>query len=136
MKENIKNAHMRAAVAYSELSYCKRKQVGCIIVKDDSVISIGFNGTLTGDPNVCEGEDGTTLPTVIHAEMNALTKLAKSGGGADGSSLFVTCSPCIKCAMHIIQSGITSVYYSERYGTDDGLMLLEKHNIKTEYIVI
>lgn len=134
MKDNIKKAHMGAAKVYSNLSYCKRKQVGCVIVKDDKIISIGYNGTLTGDINVCESDDGKTLPTVMHAEMNAMIKLAKTNGGGCDASLFVTCSPCIKCAMHMIQCGIREVYYGETYGPDNGLILLEERGVLTELV--
>jgi dCMP deaminase len=136
MKHNLKLAHMQAAHAYSKLSYCVRQQVGCIIVNDDRVISIGYNGTPPGWENVCEDESGLTKPEVIHAEQNAIMKLAKSHESGEGAVMFCTHSPCISCATLIPGSGIIEVYYHKQYRTDDGLQFLRKCNIPTTQLII
>ncbi len=125
---------MRAAHIYAELSYCKRRRVGCVIVKDDRIISIGFNGSPPGWPNICEDEGNVTLPEVYHAETNAIAKLAKSAESGSGASMFVTTVPCLDCAKLIAQSGIQEVYFSEHYRLRDGLDFLEKCGIRTEYL--
>ena len=103
--------YLRMARIWSENSYCTRRKVGALIVKDKMIISDGYNGTPSGFENVCELEDGTTKGYVLHAEANAITKIAKSGNNSDGATLYVTTSPCLECAKMIIQSGIKRVVY-------------------------
>lgn len=133
MKEGIKHAHMRVAEIYSQLSYCERLKVGCIIVKDGRIISIGYNGTPSGWVNVCE-VNNVTKKEVLHAETNAIAKLAKSQESGDGSSMFITHAPCIECAKLIYQSGIDHVYYKELYRSYDGIDFLIQCNILVEKI--
>jgi cytidine/deoxycytidylate deaminase family protein len=118
---------------WAENSYCRRRQVGALVVKDKMIISDGYNGTPSGFENVCEDETGTTFPYVLHAEANAITKLARSSNNSDGATLYVTASPCIECAKLIIQSGIRRVVYAEKYRLTDGVDLLEKAGVKVEY---
>lgn len=125
--------YLRMARIWSENSYCRRRQVGALVVKDKMIISDGYNGTPSGFENVCEDETGTTLPYVLHAEANAITKLARSSNNSDGATLYVTASPCIECAKLIIQSGIRRVVYAEKYRLTDGIDLLEKAGVKVEY---
>ncbi len=125
--------YLRMARIWAENSYCKRRQVGALVVKDSMIISDGYNGTPSGFENVCE-EDGVTLPYVLHAEANAITKLARSSNNSDGATLYVTASPCIECAKLIIQSGIKRVIYGEQYRLTDGIELLQKAGIETIYI--
>lgn len=134
MKQRYALAHMKVAHIYAGLSYCSRRKVGCVIVKDDRIISIGFNGTPPGWPNICEDENNQTLPEVYHAETNAIAKLAKSGESGQGASMFVTTVPCLDCAKLIAQSGITEVYYSEDYRKVDGLDFLKKCGLQVEYL--
>lgn len=134
MKRKYVEAYMDTAKRFAELSHCERLKVGAIVVKDDRIISIGYNGMPTGWDNCCE-EDGKTKDEVLHAEANALTKLAKSTESGDGAVLFCTHSPCIDCAKLIAQSGITDVYYEQDYRSKDGLIFLTKsglliHNVK------
>ncbi len=128
--------YMRMALIWAENSYCKRRQVGALIVKDKMIISDGYNGTPMGFDNVCENEDGKTYPYVLHAEANAITKVAKSNYSSDGATMYVTSSPCIECAKLIIQSGIRRVVYAESYRLEDGLELLRKANIQTDLVEI
>ena len=128
-------AYLRIAREWSKLSYCKRKQVGAIIVKDKMIISDGYNGTPSGFSNVCE-IDGVTVKEVLHAESNAITKCAKSFYSSNDSIMFCTLSPCFDCTKLIIQSGIKQVYYIEKYRDDSGLELLKKSNVHTEQIQI
>ena len=114
-------------------SYCKRRQVGALIVKDKMIISDGYNGTPSGFENDCE-DNNVTKPYVLHAEANAITKVAKSGNSSEGATLYVTASPCIECAKLIIQSGIKRVVYSEEYRLDDGLKLLSRAGIEVEKV--
>lgn len=118
---------------WAENSYCKRRQVGALVVKDHMIISDGYNGTPSGFPNVCE-EDNKTLPYVLHAEANAITKLARSNNNSDGATLYITASPCIECAKLIIQSGIKRVIYGEEYRLADGLNLLRQAGIEATHI--
>ena len=122
--------YLRMARIWSENSYCTRRKVGALIVKDKMIISDGYNGTPSGFENVCELEDGTTKGYVLHAEANAITKVAKSGNSSLGATLYVTTSPCLECAKLIIQSGIKRVVYSEKYRIDDGIKLLERAGIE------
>ena len=126
--------YLRMARVWSENSYCTRRKVGALIVKDKMIISDGYNGTPSGFENVCELEDGTTKGYVLHAEANAITKIAKSGNNSDGATLYVTTSPCLECAKLIIQSGIKRVVYSEKYRIDDGIKLLERAGIECVFI--
>lgn len=125
--------YLRMARIWAENSYCRRRQVGALVVKDKMIISDGYNGTPSGFENVCEDESGTTFPYVLHAEANAITKLARSSNNSDGATLYVTASPCIECAKLIIQSGIRRVVYAEKYRLTDGIDLLKKAGVKVEY---
>lgn len=139
MESNDKNRafdrrYLRMAAVWAENSYCVRRKVGALIVKDKMIISDGFNGTPSGFENVCEDADGLTKPYVLHAEANAITKVARSGNNSDGATLYVTASPCIECSKLIIQSGIRRVVYGEQYRLTDGLDLLRRAGIELEYI--
>ena len=126
--------YLRMARIWAENSYCQRRKVGALVVKDKMIISDGYNGTPSGFPNVCESEDNTTFPYVLHAEANAITKLARSSNNSDGSTLYVTAAPCIECAKLIIQSGIKRVVYAEKYRLEDGIALLRKAGVAVEYM--
>lgn len=126
--------YIRMAQIWAENSYCQRRKVGALIVKDKMIISDGYNGTPSGFENVCENEDGFTKPYVLHAEANAITKIARSGNNSDGATLYVTSSPCIECAKLIIQAGIKRVVYSEKYRLTDGIDLLERAGIETIFL--
>ncbi|MCI6069529.1 MAG: dCMP deaminase family protein [Bacteroidales bacterium] len=126
--------YLRMAHIWAENSYCTRRKVGALIVKDKMIISDGYNGMPSGFPNVCEGEDGLTLPCVLHAEANAITKIARSGNNSDGATLYVTDSPCIECAKLIIQAGIRRVVYARSYRLTDGVDLLLKAGISVEKV--
>lgn len=128
--------YLRMARIWSENSYCKRRQVGALIVKDKSIISDGYNGTPSGFENLCEDEDNKTKPYVLHAEANAITKVAKSSNSSEGATLYVTASPCIECAKLIIQAGIRRVVYSEHYRYADGIELLKKAGVEVAFIEI
>ena len=136
MKDKFKRAYMQTAQTFAELSSAQRLHVGAIIVKDDRIISIGYNGMPSGWSNVCEdvSEDGTlkTKPEVLHAETNAIAKLAKSTESGDGADLFVTHSPCIECAKLIYQSGIKSVYYKSDYRDSNGIKFLQQSGVTVE----
>lgn len=119
------------AKIWAENSYCVRRQVGALVVKEKMIISDGYNGTPVGFENVCEdAQTGTTLPYVLHAEANAITKLARSNNSSDGATLYVTTAPCIECSKLIIQSGIKRVVFADKYRMDDGLNLLQKAGIE------
>lgn len=122
--------YLRMAHIWAENSYCTRRKVGALIVKDKMIISDGYNGTPSGFENVCELDDGTTKPYVLHAEANAITKIAKSGNNSDGATLYVTASPCLECSKLIIQSGIRRVVYSENYRLTDGVDLLRRAGVE------
>lgn len=126
--------YLRMAAIWSENSYCVRRKVGALIVKDKMIISDGFNGTPSGFPNVCESEDGLTFPYVLHAEANAITKVARSNNSSEGSTLYVTASPCMECSKLIIQAGIRRVVFSELYRITDGLDLLKEAGVETVHI--
>ncbi|MCQ2170312.1 MAG: dCMP deaminase family protein [Bacteroidales bacterium] len=126
--------YLRMAAIWAENSYCKRRQVGALIVKDRMIISDGFNGTPAGFENVCEDESGLTKPYVLHAEANAISKVAKSGNSSEGSTLYVTASPCIECAKLIIQAGIKRVVYKDEYRLTDGIELLSRAGIEVEKV--
>jgi dCMP deaminase len=122
--------YIRMAKIWAENSYCVRRQVGALIVKDKMIISDGYNGTPSGFENVCEDEHGHTKPYVLHAEANAITKLAKSANNGDGATLYVTAAPCLECAKLIIQSGIKRVVYCDDYHCTDGTDLLGRIGIE------
>ena len=125
--------YLRMAAVWAENSYCKRRQVGALIVKDQMIISDGYNGTPAGFENVCEDEN---KPYVLHAEANAITKVAASSNSSKGATIYVTSAPCIECAKLIIQSGIKRVVYSEKYRMEDGCNLLQRAGISIDYIDI
>lgn len=129
-QELLDKRYMRMAFIWSENSYCKRRKVGALLVKDKMIISDGYNGTPSGFENVCEDENNVTKPYVLHAEANAITKVARSNNSSDGATLYVTSSPCIECAKLIIQSGIKRVVYSDSYRLSDGIELLERAEIE------
>ena len=122
--------YLRMARIWAENSYCKRRQVGALIVKDKMIISDGFNGTPSGFDNICEDNENHTFPYVLHAEANAITKVARSNNSSDGATLYVTAAPCIECAKLIIQAGISRVVFSEYYRITDGLDLPKKAGIE------
>ena len=126
--------YMRMAMIWAENSYCERRKVGALLVKDRMIISDGFNGTPSGFENVCEDENNLTKPYVLHAEANAITKVARSSNSSDGATLYVTASPCIECAKLIIQAGITRVVYADSYRLTDGVDLLKRADIQVEMI--
>ena len=125
--------YLRMARIWAENSYCKRRQVGALVVKDKMIISDGYNGTPSGFENICE-DNNVTKPYVLHAEANAITKLARSSNNSEGSKLYVTASPCIECSTLIIQAGIKRVVYAEKYRLTDGVELLERAGVKVEYM--
>ena len=125
---------MQMALIWAQNSYCKRRQVGAILVKDQMIISDGYNGTPSGFENNCEDDNNTSLPYVLHAEANAITKVARSSNNSEGATLYVTASPCIECAKLIIQAGIKRVVYNEEYRITDGIDLLRKAGIVVERI--
>lgn len=131
---DLDKRYLRMAAIWAENSYCTRRKVGALIVKDKMIISDGYNGTPAGFENVCELEDGTTKPYVLHAEANAITKIARSGNSSEGATIYVTTSPCIECAKLIIQSGIKRVVFSEKYHAEDGIELLKRANIEVVHI--
>lgn len=122
--------YMKMARIWAENSYCVRRQVGALIVRDKMIISDGYNGTPSGFENICEDEAGKTKPYVLHAEANAITKVAKSNNSSEGATLYVTSSPCIECAKLIIQSGIKRVVYADSYHSMDGIELLKRVGIE------
>ena len=127
-------SYLRMAYEWAKNSYAKRRQVGCLIVKDRMIISDGFNGSPCGFPNVCEGEDGKTLPWTLHSEANAITKIARSNYSSEGATIYITCEPCFECSKLIIQSGIKRVVYCEDYHSHEGVELLRRAGIKIEQI--
>ena len=126
--------YLKMAQIWAENSYCKRRQVGALVVKDQMIISDGYNGTPSGFENVCEDDNNVTLPYVLHAEANAITKLARSSNNSDGATLYVTAAPCIECSKLIIQAGIKRVIYAEQYRLNDGIDLLRRANIEVIYL--
>jgi len=128
--------YLRMARIWAENSYCERRKVGALLVKDKMIISDGYNGTPAGFQNICEDENNNTLPYVLHAEANAITKVAKSNNSSYNATLYVTAMPCLECSKLIIQAGIKRVVYSEIYRTDEGIKLLQRANIETQYIEI
>lgn len=140
MNENkqhtLDTRYLEMARIWAMNSYCKRRQVGALIVRDKMIISDGYNGTPSGFENVCEDEDNKTKPYVLHAEANAITKVAKSNNSSEGATLYITASPCLECAKLIIQSGIKRVVYSEHYRIEDGIRLLERAGVQVNYVDI
>ncbi len=122
--------YMRMAKTWSENSYCERKQVGAILVKNNMIISDGYNGTPSGFENKCEDDNNVSKPYVLHAEANAITKIARSHNSSEGATLYVTTSPCMECSKLIIQAGIKRVVYSEEYRINDGLEILRRAGIE------
>ena len=133
-QEALDRRYIRMAGIWAENSYCKRRKVGALIVKVKMIISDGYNGTPSGFENVCEDENNVTKPYVLHAEANAITKIARSNNSSDGATLYVTASPCIECAKLIIQAGIKRVVYSEKYRLEDGIDLLRRAGIEIMYL--
>lgn len=128
--------YLKMARIWAENSYCVRRQVGALIVKDKMIISDGYNGTPSGFENICEDDMGLTKPYVLHAEANAITKVAKSANNCDGATLYITASPCLECSKLIIQAGIKRVVYGEKYHNEDGLDLLKRVGIECTYIEV
>ena len=126
------HSYLQMAEIWAQNSYCKRRKVGALLVKDRMIISDGYNGTPSGFENICEDENGVTKPYVLHAEANAITKIAKSGNSSAGATLYVTASPCMECSKLIIQSGITRVVYRDAYRLMDGIELLKRAGIDVE----
>lgn len=126
--------YIQMASIWAENSYCKRRKVGALLVKDRMIISDGYNGTPSGFENVCEDENGVTKPYVLHAEANAISKVAQSGNSSKDATLYVTASPCVECAKLIIQSGITRVVYRDEYRLTDGVDLLRRAGITVEKV--
>lgn len=127
-------SYIEMAHVWAKNSYCERRRVGALIVKDRMIISDGYNGTPSGFENVCEDESGITKPYVLHAEANAITKVAKSNNSSEGATLYITDSPCMECAKLIIQAGISRVVYSNKYRVTDGLELLERAGVLVEQL--
>lgn len=139
MQDNIKQhaldcRYLRMAGIWAENSYCRRRKVGAIIVKNDMIISDGFNGTPSGFENVCEDDYGNTKPYVLHAEANAITKVARSNNSSNGATLYITASPCVECSKLIIQAGIKRVVYNELYRITDGIDLLRRAGVECVHL--
>lgn len=132
--EKFDRSYLEMAEVWSRNSYCKRRKVGALIVKDRMIISDGYNGTPSGFENICEDESGATKPYVLHAEANAISKVAKSGNSSEGATLYVTASPCMECSKLIIQAGIRRVVYRDQYRLTDGVDLLRRAGIDVEQI--
>ena len=126
--------YLEMARIWAKNSYCTRRQVGALVVKNNMIISDGYNGTPSGFENVCEDDNGITKPYVLHAEANAITKLARSSNNSEGATIYITASPCIECAKLIIQAGIKRVVYGEKYRLTDGIELLQRAGIEVVYL--
>jgi len=133
-KAALDRRYARMALIWAENSYCERRKVGALVVKNNMIISDGYNGTPTGFENICEDENNVSKPYVLHAEANAITKLARSSNSSEGATLYVTASPCIECAKLIIQSGINRVIYTEQYRLTDGVDLLKRAGIDVVFL--
>lgn len=133
-QEILDKRYLRMASIWAENSYCQRRKVGAIIVKDKMIISDGYNGTPAGFENICEDENGVTKPYVLHAEANAITKVARSNNSSNGSTLYVTASPCLECAKLIIQAGIRRVVFNDLYRLADGIELMRRAGIECVHI--
>lgn len=132
--EKFDSKYLEMAQVWAGNSYCKRRQVGALIVKDRMIISDGYNGTPSGFENICEDESGVTKPYVLHAEANAITKVARSGNNSLDATLYVTASPCLECSKLIIQAGIKRVVYKDEYRLTDGIDLLRRAGVEVEKI--
>lgn len=128
--------YLKMATIWAQNSYCKRRQVGALLVKNKMIISDGYNGTPSGFENICEDEKNTSKPYVLHAEANAITKVAKSSNSSDGATMYVTSSPCLECAKLIIQAGIKRVVFTDKYRLEEGIQLLERANIEVVQVDI
>jgi len=133
-QESLDKRYLRMARIWAENSYCERRKVGAIIVKDKMIISDGYNGTPAGFENICEDINGLTKPYVLHAEANAITKVARSNNSSEGGTLYITASPCVECAKLIIQSGIRRVVFNEMYRITDGIDLLARAGVECTHI--
>lgn len=133
-QELLDRRYLRMATIWAENSYCVRRKVGALLVKDKMIISDGYNGTPSGFPNVCESEEGTTHPYVLHAEANAISKVARSNNSSEGSTLYITASPCMECSKLIIQAGIKRVVFHDLYRITDGLDLLQRAGIEIVHL--
>ncbi|MBO4977629.1 MAG: dCMP deaminase family protein [Muribaculaceae bacterium] len=133
-QDTLDRRYLRMALIWAENSYCQRRKVGAIIVKDKMIISDGYNGTPAGFENVCEDAAGVTKPYVLHAEANAITKVARSNNSSEGATLYVTASPCLECAKLIIQAGIRRVVFNEYYRLADGVDLMRRAGIECVHI--
>jgi dCMP deaminase len=133
-QRKLDERYLRMARIWAENSYCRRRQVGALVVKDKMIVSDGYNGTPTGFENVCEDADNVSKPYVLHAEANAITKLARSSNNSDGATIYITASPCIECAKLIIQAGIKRVVYGEKYRLSDGIELLKRAGIEVIFM--
>ena len=135
-QELLDRRYLTMANTWAQNSYCKRRQVGALLVKDKMIISDGYNGTPSGFENICEDENNKTKPYVLHAEANAITKVAKSNNSSEGATMYVTSSPCLECAKLIIQAGITRVVFTDSYRLEDGIELLKRANIEVVQVDI
>jgi len=135
-QDQFDRRYLEMALIWAKNSYCKRRQVGALIVKDKMIISDGYNGTPAGFENECEDENNKTKPYVLHAEANAITKVAKSNNSSEGATLYVTTAPCLECAKLIIQAGIKRVVYCNEYSNHEGIELLIRAGIEVKYIEI
>ena len=131
--QKFDRSYLRMAEIWAENSYCKRRKVGALIVKDNMIISDGYNGTPSGFENICEDENNVSKPYVLHAEANALTKVARSNNSSDGATLYITASPCLECSKLIIQSGIKRVVYGEEYRLMVGVELLKRAGVEVDF---
>ncbi len=133
-QEILDKRYLRMATIWAENSYCQRRKVGAIIVKDKMIISDGYNGTPAGFENICEDENGITKPYVLHAEANAISKVARSNNSSDNATLYVTASPCLECSKLIIQAGIRRVVFNDLYRLTDGIDLLRRAGVECVHI--
>lgn len=133
---SLDQRYLKMATIWAQNSYCKRRQVGALLVKNKMIISDGYNGTPSGFENICEDEKNTSKPYVLHAEANAITKVAKSSNSSDGATMYVTSSPCLECAKLIIQAGIKRVVFTDKYRLEEGIQLLERANIEVVQVDI
>lgn len=133
-QEVLDRRYLRMAFIWAENSYCQRRKVGALLVKDKMIISDGYNGTPAGFENVCEDANGVTRPYVLHAEANAISKVARSNNSSEDSTLYITASPCLECAKLIIQAGIRRVVFNDLYRLSDGIDLLRRAGVECVHI--
>jgi len=133
-QKQLDQRYLKMAMIWAQNSYCERRQVGALLVKEKMIISDGYNGTPSGFENICEDENNHTKPYVLHAEANAITKVAKSGNSSEGATMYVTSSPCLECSKLIIQAGIKRVVFTESYRLDDGINLLKRADIEVKQV--